>query len=166
MLPNVRLATICNADVLSRLNLEFNGGVKRPVPEIIKCLNSNTEVVGFGCAQSLKSFCYNEAYGEITEMYVKESARRNGVATALISFLESQLYSRGVKTVKILTGEDNRVAIKAYELSGYVKDDEVMLKKNFKAIVNRESGNILCWSSRISIKNGSRFTGFRFFGTV
>ncbi|SMF85004.1 Ribosomal protein S18 acetylase RimI [Paenibacillus uliginis N3/975] len=139
MLPNVRLATISDADALSRLNLEFNGGDKRPVSEIIKCLNSNNElvavatlmdeVIGFGCAQSFKSFCYIGAYGEITEMYVKESARRNGVATSLISFLENQLHSRGVKTVKILTGRDNKSAIKAYELSGYVKDDEVMLKK-------------------------------------
>ncbi|WP_314587855.1 GNAT family N-acetyltransferase [Paenibacillus terrigena] len=133
------MATISDADALSRLNHEFNGGDKRPVSEIIKCLESNNElvavstimdeVIGFGCAQCLKSFCYTEAYGEITEMYVKESARRNGVATSLISFLENQLHSQGVKTVKILTGRDNKSAIKVYELSGYVKDDEVMLKK-------------------------------------
>ncbi len=138
MLPNVRLATIHDADALSRLNLEFNGGDKRPASEIIRSLNSNNElvavatlmneVIGFGCAQSLNSFCYIEAHGEITELYVKESARRNGVATSLISFLENQLHFRGVTTVKILTGRDNHPAIKTYELSGYV-DDEVMLKK-------------------------------------
>jgi ribosomal protein S18 acetylase RimI-like enzyme len=140
VLPNVRLATINDADALSRLNFEFNGGEKRPVAEIIQSLNSSNElvavatlkgeVIGFGCAQSFKSFCYNEAFGEISEMYVKESARRKGLATSLISFLEDQLRSRGVKTVKILTGGDNQIAIKTYELSGYVKDDEVMLEKN------------------------------------
>nr|WP_249435710.1 GNAT family N-acetyltransferase [Paenibacillus sp. Marseille-Q4541] len=124
---------------MSRLNLEFNGGEKRPVSEIIKSLNSNNElvavatiedeVIGFGCAQSFKSFCYIEAYGEITEMYVQESARRKGVATSLISYLENQLHSLGVKTVKILTGRNNIPAIKAYELSGYVQDDEVLLIK-------------------------------------
>ncbi|MFC3747742.1 GNAT family N-acetyltransferase [Paenibacillus sp. GCM10012306] len=139
MSTNVRLATLHDAESLSRLNHEFNGGDQRSVSDIIKCLNSNNElvavatimdeVVGFACAQSMQSFCYNEAYGEITEMYVQESARRNGVATSLISFLEDQLHTRGVKTVKILTGRDNNPAIKTYELSGYVKDDEVMLKK-------------------------------------
>ncbi|WP_339320044.1 GNAT family N-acetyltransferase [Paenibacillus sp. FSL R10-2734] len=136
------MATISDAEALSKLNFEFNGGDKRPVSEIIKCLNSNNEcvavatlmneVIGFGCAQSFKSFCYNEAYGEITEMYVKKSARRNGVATSLISFLENQLHSRGVKSIKILTGRDNNSAIKVYELSGYVMDDEVMLMKELE----------------------------------
>ncbi|NUU60709.1 GNAT family N-acetyltransferase [Paenibacillus agri] len=139
MSTNVRLATIQDAESLSSLNQEFNGGDKRSVSEIMKSLNSNNElvavatimdeVVGFACAQSMKSFCYNEAHGEITEMYVQESARRNGVATSLISFLEKQLLTRGVKTVKILTGRDNNPAIQTYELSGYIKDDEVMLKK-------------------------------------
>lgn len=41
----VRLATINDADALSRLNLEFNGGDKRPVSEITKCLKSNNELV-------------------------------------------------------------------------------------------------------------------------
>jgi len=135
----VRLAMINDADDLSRLNFEFNGGDKRSVSEIIDSLNSNKElvavailmeeVIGFGCAQSMKSFCYTEAHGEITEMYVKEAARRKGVATSLISFLENQLYLRGVKRVKILTGRDNKSAIKTYEQSGYVKDDELMLEK-------------------------------------
>lgn len=90
----------------------------------------NDEVIGFGCAQSFKSFCYAEAYGEITEMYVVEAARRNGVASSLISFLESQLRSRGVKSVKILTGRNNKAAINTYERNGFEKDNEVLLYKN------------------------------------
>jgi ribosomal protein S18 acetylase RimI-like enzyme len=140
---NVRLATIDDAEALSRLNFEFNGGDKRPVSEIVEYLKNNDEliavatlldeVIGFGCAQSFKSFCYTDAYGEITEMYVEESARRKGVASSLISFLEKQLHLRGVNSIKILTGRDNKAAINTYELSNYVVDDEVMLKKKLKA---------------------------------
>ncbi|WP_052675817.1 hypothetical protein [Paenibacillus sp. IHBB 10380] len=59
MLPNVRLATISDADALSKLNLEFNGGDKRAVSEIIECLNSNNELVAVATLMDkcLQNFC-------------------------------------------------------------------------------------------------------------
>lgn len=139
MLPLVRLATIKDADVLSSLNYEFNGGDKRPEAEIIESLNTGNElvavaelwdeVVGFACGQSSQSFCYAASHGEITEMYVQESARRKGVAVALLAFLEAQLRLRGVGTVKILTGRTNDPAVATYASCGYVKHDEVFLEK-------------------------------------
>ncbi|MCR8630306.1 GNAT family N-acetyltransferase [Paenibacillus radicis (ex Xue et al. 2023)] len=142
MIIHVRLATINDADVLSSLNFKFNGGDKRPVTEIVESLKScnelvavatlSDEVIGFACAQSFKSFCYKDAYGEITEMYVEEAARRKGVATSLLSFLEEQLSLRGVKTIKVLTGSDNEAAINTYVRSNYIVDDEVMLNKKLK----------------------------------
>jgi ribosomal protein S18 acetylase RimI-like enzyme len=139
VIPIVRLATIEDADVLSRLNYEFNGGDKRPEAEIIGSLNTGNElvavaelrdeVVGFACAQSSQSFCYAASHGEITEMYVQESARRKGVAAALLAFLEAQLRLRGVGTVKILTGRTNDPAIATYASCGYVKHDEAVLEK-------------------------------------
>ena len=47
----------------------------------------------------------------------------------LLVFLEEQLIARGVSTVKVLTGHDNRQAIGAYEKSGYKREDEVLLEK-------------------------------------
>ncbi|WP_235550163.1 GNAT family N-acetyltransferase [Paenibacillus sp. Soil724D2] len=41
------------------------------------------KIVGFGCAQSFYSFCYEEPHGEITELYVEEVARRKGIAIEL-----------------------------------------------------------------------------------
>lgn len=87
------------------------------------------KIVGFGCAQSFESFCYIELQGEITEMYVEETARRKGIATLLISCLEENLKNRGVLIIKVLTGRQNDVAIKTYEHCNYVKDDELLLKK-------------------------------------
>jgi ribosomal protein S18 acetylase RimI-like enzyme len=139
MISDVRLATKNDAKELSRLNQEFNGGDRSHASEIIESLNKSTEliavavindkVVGFACAQSFKSFCYQELQAEITEMYVEEASRRKGIASSLISFLEGNLQARGVKNIKVLTGRENNSAIKTYEICNYVKDDELVLHK-------------------------------------
>lgn len=140
---SVRLACLTDAEGLSRLNQEFNGGDKRPPAKIIEGLSINHnelivvaeiagKIVGFGCVQIFYSFCYEEPHGEITELYVEEAARRKGIAIALISFLEENLRTRGVRSMKVLTGRSNNAAIKTYELCNYVKDDEQLLKKRLE----------------------------------
>lgn len=141
----VRLATLTDAEGLSRLNQEFNGGEKRPPSKIIESLSINNNelisvaeidgrIVGFGCAQCFYSFCYEEPYGEITELYVEEAARRKGIAVAIISCLEEKLKERGVKCMKVLTGRRNTAAIKTYEHCNYTMDDEQLLKKKIGAL--------------------------------
>lgn len=136
---SVRMAITSDAEQLSILNQEFNGGSSRPVSNIVESLNKRTElvavainhdkIVGFACAQSFDSFCYEEPHGEITELYVGEAARKKGVATLLISCLEVNLQKNGVKSVKVLTGKDNNAAIKTYEHCNYVVDEDLLLKK-------------------------------------
>ncbi|MEK3793362.1 GNAT family N-acetyltransferase [Paenibacillus sp. FSL R7-0204] len=139
-LITVRLASVTDAEALSRLNQEFNGGLPRPPAHIIEHLHTNRNeciavaelngiIVGFGCAQSLYSFCYEEPYGEITELYVQDADRRKGAARAIITCLEDELRARGVKQVKVLTGRRNAAAIRTYEDCRYVKDDEQLLEK-------------------------------------
>lgn len=135
----IRLASPSDANDLSRLNQEFNGGDQRPSADIIESLNDSAEliavaeiggkIVGFGCAQSLRSFCYYGLQGEITELYVSEAARRKGIATSLIFYLEENLKKRGVKSVKVLTGRRNNAAIKTYEQCNFHQDDELLLNK-------------------------------------
>ncbi|WP_340023781.1 GNAT family N-acetyltransferase [Paenibacillus sp. FSL K6-1096] len=141
--PLARLATATDAEALSRLNQEFNGGAPRPPAKIIEHLHTNRNeiiavaelngaIVGFGCAQSLYSFCYDEPYGEITELYVQEAARRQGVALTIIDCLEKNLRERGVTHIRILTGRRNAAAIQFYEHCHYVKDDEQLLEKTLE----------------------------------
>jgi ribosomal protein S18 acetylase RimI-like enzyme len=135
----IRLASPSDANDLSRLNQEFNGGGQRPSADIFESLNDSAElvavaeiggkVVGFGCAQSFRSFCYNGLQGEITELYVAEAAQRKGIATSLIFYLEENLKKRGVKSVKVLTGRRNNAAIKTYEQCNFHQDDGLLLKK-------------------------------------
>jgi ribosomal protein S18 acetylase RimI-like enzyme len=136
----VRRAVLTDAEELSRLNQEFNGGEIIAPAKIIESMNINNNeliavaelsdrIVGFGCAQSFYSFCYEEPHGEITELYVEEAARRKGIAVAIISCLEENLRERGVKSMKVLTGRWNNAAIKTYENCNYIIDDEQLLKK-------------------------------------
>lgn len=142
--PYARLATVTDATALSRLNQEFNGGAPRPPAKIMEYLHTNRNeviavaelngvIVGFGCAQSLYSFCYDEPYGEITELYVQEAARRKGVALTIIACLEENLQERGVKSIRILTGRKNTAAIQFYEHCHYVQDDEQLLEKRLQS---------------------------------
>jgi ribosomal protein S18 acetylase RimI-like enzyme len=138
-IKNVRLATVNDAEELSRLNHEFNGGERADPKEIQERMINNTELVavatiderlvGFACAQVLHSFCYQNRHGEITEMYVEERARRMGLASLMIAFLEDQMIHNGVTSIKILTGRDNKAATHTYLRSGFVMEDEVVLNK-------------------------------------
>lgn len=129
-----RPATEDDAEQLAILNQQFNGGNRRPVAEVVDSMRTCNEiiavaeidgqVVGFGCAQSYRSFCYEELLGEITELYVEPTARRKGVATALINCLEEMLITLGVTEIKVLTGRRNDRAIRMYERFNYVRDDE------------------------------------------
>ena len=134
----IRRATPEDAGYLVKLNEEFNG-VTVPVHEAKEILQSTTELValaimndipvGFGCAQYFRSFCYRGLQGEITELYITNDARRKGVATLLITYIEEELKQLGVSSVKVLTGKNNDIAIKTYEKSRYVLKEEVLLKK-------------------------------------
>jgi ribosomal protein S18 acetylase RimI-like enzyme len=134
----IRWATEQDAGDLVRLNNEFNGvgmtteGVKESLTqsnELVALAVIEDNPVGFACAQYFKSFCYRNLYGEITEMYINEAARGRGLATLLISFLEVELQSRGVRRVKVITGIKNEVAIRTYEKSQYTKEDDLILHK-------------------------------------
>ncbi len=138
----VRWASREDAAELVRLNNEFNG-VGMTVEEVQNSLTYSNELValaimekspvGFACAQSFKSFCYKTLYGEITEMYINEIARGRGLATLLISFLENELQTRGVRSVKVTTDIKNEAAIRTYEKALYLKEeDDLVLQKKLQ----------------------------------
>ncbi|QOS78513.1 GNAT family N-acetyltransferase [Paenibacillus sp. JNUCC31] len=134
----IRWANANDAEDLLKLNEAFNG-VGTSIEEVKDSLALSDELialavicgqaVGFACAQYFKSLCYRGLHGEITEMYITEVARRRGLATLLIAFIEDELRARGVTSVKILTGQRNEMAIQTYEKSNYARTEEVLLQK-------------------------------------
>lgn len=139
----VRLATSGDSAALAELNKKFNGVERSPIDiekslketnEIVAVAVKSEEVVGFACAQYFKSFCYPDLLGEITEMYVDENFRLLGLATHMIQFLEEELKSMGVTTVKVLTGDRNQKALKTYMKAGYIQEDDRILQKHLQDI--------------------------------
>lgn len=134
----IRWANAYDAEELVKLNQAFNG-VEVTIEEVKNSLALSSELialailnnvaVGFICAQYYKSFCYRELQGEITELFVEVGARRKGLAFMLLKFIEEEFKTRGVKTVKVLTGHTNEQAIKVYEKLGYISENEVLLQK-------------------------------------
>lgn len=136
----IRWAHADDAEILAILNEEFNGpGIT--ALEVRRSLEEAHEFVaialiddvpaGFACAQCYSSVCYPHPQGEITELYINRSARRKGAATLLLAFLEQELRVRGVKTIKVLTGNNNALALKLYERSGYLRKEHISLQKRF-----------------------------------
>lgn len=136
----IRFAKLTDSKELSRMNYEFND-VEVEEDEIKNHLRQSDEIVvvaifddktvGFACAQKFDSFCYDKAQCEITEVYVRAEYRRKGVASALVKFIEEELSWGGIGEIKILTGIDNRAALKAYTLAGYTNKRKTVLKKTF-----------------------------------
>jgi len=135
---SIRRANERDAEELVRLNRAFNE-VEMAVEKVRESLTQSSEIVavalidgqpvGFACAQYQRSFCYPVAHGEITELYVQIDARRKGLATSLIRFLENELRSRGISSVRVITGTQNATAIQVYEKSNYVRQDHLVLSK-------------------------------------
>ncbi len=139
MHATVRLAKPEDASLLRRFNLAFNG-VDRSEAAIASALCRNGEIVaiaeldgipaGFCCAQVHFSFCYPTPVAEITEMYVQESCRRKGCASAMLRFVEKYVQTHfQADECHLLTGMDNLAAQEAYRASGYCMQNELYLSK-------------------------------------
>ena len=80
-----------------------------------------------------KSFCYEEYMVEITEAYVKDNYRHNGIAARMITFAEEHCKSNyPFHKIELLTGRQNHTAQKVYDKLGYKEDSEIHLSKRFK----------------------------------
>lgn len=137
----VRLAAEADAGSLLRLNEAFNGpgtntleklraGLMHNPDEIVAIAHTGEDVIGFCCGQVRHSMCYPEPAGEITELYVRPEHRRKGVAQMLMCFMEKALVERGVKTITLLTGDDNPGAQSFYRQKGYSASGEMHYEKS------------------------------------
>ena len=61
--------------------------------------------------------------GEVKRLYVDDSARRTGVAQALMSALEARAVERGLRRVVLETGNRQPEAVALYERLGYAVVD-------------------------------------------
>jgi len=142
----IRLANVSDALQLTILNDVFNGVGSNTTEEIENTIKSNNQevvlvaidsnnLIGFCCGNVFTSICYPYRYAEITELYVREEYRNQGIAKNLLIHMEEELKNRGVKHFHILTGNDNHVAQHLYLSLGYSKTTEILLEKNTSDII-------------------------------
>src|SRR5215212_12105092 len=86
--------------------------------------------VGFACLRLVPHIQGDEPYAELTDIYVDESFRRHGVASALIARVEEAAQAAGASDVVIITDFDNEVAQAAYRAAGYANWAMAMRKRS------------------------------------
>jgi len=137
---NYRIAGINDAPELKRLNDLFNGEDCNTLEDIAESLKHNereiacvaangSNLVGFCCGQFFRSMCYPINCAEITELFVMDGYRRQGIGKSLLQFTEDILIKRGVRHFHILTGDKNTAAQALYRSRGYADTSEILLDK-------------------------------------
>jgi len=137
----IRLAQVSDASELKRLNDLHNGEDCNSLESIEESLKDNPHelvcvaagddrLYGFCCGQICKSMCYPFFHAEITDLYVSDECRRQGVGKKLVEFMENELTERGVRHFHILTFKDNASAQALYCSCGFSVIPEMLLEKN------------------------------------
>jgi len=137
----IRLALNSDAPELEKLNGLFNGKNSNTLAAIRTSLETNAKemvcvavdgdrLAGFCCGQICMSMCYSAPYAEITDLFVLDTCRRQGIGRSLLKFMECELAKLGVGHLHILTYKDNNAARSLYRSLGYAETMEMLLDKN------------------------------------
>ena len=138
-----RLARGADAPELLKLNGLFNGSGCNTVKAVAESLEGNGRemvcvaaegktLAGFCCGQIQQSICYSYPFAEITELYVTDAYRRQGIGKQLLVMMENELFKRGVKHLHVLTGRENHIAQALYRSYGYGDTSEILLDKSIE----------------------------------
>jgi len=129
----IRVAEPTDASALMQLNEYFNGvdsntlecmkhSLETNQQEIVVVAEVNddrNEMVGFCCGQIIQSMCYSIRYGDITELYLKDTYRTLENVTHLIKQVEEEFAKRGVHHIHHIIGSENMEMTKIFHVLGY-----------------------------------------------
>ena len=131
---DVHPARVEDAPEIARLNLLFNGSDEPPEHYAARLANPGRvdtpllavvagRAVGIANLRLLAPVFYPEPYAELTELFVEEDFRRQGVGQALVRFAEQLARQGGAAELFVLTGAGNRLAQAFYHVIGYQAND-------------------------------------------
>ena len=107
------------------LRLARSQGIEHP---ILAELDGN--VVGFASLRLVNYLGDDAPYAEISELFVLEHYRRQGIARALIAELEVRAHAAGASSLAVLTAADNDTAVALYQAMGF-QEFSIALQKWF-----------------------------------
>lgn len=134
-----RVATADDAEILARLNRDFNGGDEAPQHLAERmCDPARVETpilaeidgvaVGFAALRIVPCVFYTSPHAELTELYVDPAHRRQGAGRALIAYAGQLALAGGATTLLVLTDFYNDEAQMLYRRTGFVNHDLAMEK--------------------------------------
>jgi len=88
------------------------------------------QVVGFASLRLVNYLGEEVPYAEISELFVSESYRRQGIARALMTELEVRARAAGASSMTVLTAADNDTAVALYQAMGF-QEFSIALQKWF-----------------------------------
>ena len=138
---DIRLAGASDAPELAKLNDLFNGDGSNTADRIEESLRSSKDeivcvaaeggkLVGFCCGHITKTMCYPYKCGDITNLYVMEEYRCQGVGRRLLAYVENELGKHGANHLHISTGTENAISQTLYRSCGYADTSEFILDKD------------------------------------
>lgn len=138
----ISLASADDAPAISRLNLLFNEvdesaeniAARMSDPNCVETVilaKVVDEAVGFALVRVVPSVLYAAPHAELTELYVLEDFRQQGIASELIAFAEQVAAQKGAQSILVQTGDDNIPALALYKKHGYEEYDLTLKKKLF-----------------------------------
>ena len=135
----VRIALVADAPEIARLNRLFNGSGEPPERYAARMANPRRvdtpllafaagHAVGIANLRLLAPVFYPEPYAELTELFVEEAFRHQGVGRALLHLAEGLARQAGAPEIFILTGNHNLTAQAFYRAVGYEAKDTAFSK--------------------------------------
>jgi GNAT superfamily N-acetyltransferase len=126
---------------LAQLNHEFNDVAMTPEQvadrfrstqstEIVVVAEMGDRIVGFACVQICDSVCYTQPWAELTELYVCDSYRRQGIGRGLIQESERLTRQKGAKKMVLRTGTTNATGQAFYKALGFTSRPHLTLQKS------------------------------------
>jgi len=93
--------------------------LKSNTQEIVCVAADKDKLVGFCCGQIQVSMCYEYDYAVITECYISDDYRRQGIGKRLITATEAEFNKRGVTLFQVTTVNANAAALALCRSCGY-----------------------------------------------
>jgi ribosomal protein S18 acetylase RimI-like enzyme len=90
----------------------------------------NGQVVAFASLRLVNYLGEDAPYAEISELFVLERFRRQGIARALMTELEARARAAGASSLAVLTAAENDTAVALYRAMGF-QEFSIALQKWF-----------------------------------
>lgn len=134
MTVELHIATAEDAPALATMIEHFNVGYRvitvtpeQAAARLAACAGVETTVIaevdgqpaGFICLRLVPYMSDDTPYAEVSDLFVEEAHRRQGVGRALMERAEQMARAGGATEIVVITGEDNSTAQALYRAQGY-----------------------------------------------